>query len=197
MHFSSSRRLRGPVSCGRFPDAICLCQSIAGEVFPWELPKQLFGPIEVRIPTGRPPECMKDYGQSENRREGRLRFQTGRALAGRTGTVFRPGNGAYLLDTPRANFLSFLLFSPRGPVRFALGAAFLRAMRFTFLRSSLSSILVVSATCNLFRCNLFRVSRKSGRCEFYVNREFHWAKAACARLLRAIPRVLEHFHLKC
>jgi hypothetical protein len=33
----------------------------------------------------------------------------------------------------------------------------LRAARFTFLRSSLSSILVVSATCNLFRCNLFSI----------------------------------------
>jgi hypothetical protein len=44
-----------------------------------------------------------------------------------------------------------------------LGAAFLRAARFSFLRSSLSSILVVSATANLFHCNLFRVSRQSGR----------------------------------
>ena len=57
---------------------------------------------------------------------------------------------SYRLETPRAAFLSFFLFSPRGPVRFALGAAFLRAVRFTFLRSSLSSILVVSATYNLF-----------------------------------------------
>jgi hypothetical protein len=70
----------------------------------------------------------------------------------------------YRFDTPRANFLTFFFFSPRGPVRFALGAAFLRAVRFSFLRSSLSSTLVVSATCNLFRCNLFRVSRISGRC---------------------------------
>jgi hypothetical protein len=45
-----------------------------------------------------------------------------------------------------------------------LGAAFLRAARFSFFRSSVSLILVVSATCNLFRCNLFRVSRKSGGC---------------------------------
>ena len=34
----------------------------------------------------------------------------------------------------------FCLFSPRAPVRGALGAAFLRAARFTFLRSSLSVI---------------------------------------------------------
>jgi hypothetical protein len=47
----------------------------------------------------------------------------------------------------------------------ALGAAFLRAARFSFFRSCVSSILVVSATCNLFRCNLFRVSRKSGVCD--------------------------------
>jgi len=81
------------------------------------------------------------------------------------------GTTAYRFETPRAAFFSFFLFSPRGPVRGALGAAFLRAARFTFLRSSLSSILVVSATYNLFRCNLFRVSHKSGRCEVYVNRD--------------------------
>jgi hypothetical protein len=82
----------------------------------------------------------------------------------------------YRFDTPRASFFSFFLFSPRGPVRFALGAAFLRAVRFTFFRSSLSSILVVSATYNLFRCNLFRVSHKSARKShgyaLYVNRDF-------------------------
>ena len=43
-------------------------------------------------------------------------------------------------------------------VRLALGAAFLRAVRFSFFRSCRSSILVVSATCNLFRCKLFNVS---------------------------------------
>jgi hypothetical protein len=43
-----------------------------------------------------------------------------------------------------------------------LGAAFLRAARFSFFRSSLSSTLVVSATYNLFRSNLFTVSRISG-----------------------------------
>jgi len=82
----------------------------------------------------------------------------------------------YRFDTPRASFFSFFLFSPRGPARFALGAAFLRAVRFTFFRSSLSSILVVSATYNLFRCNLFRVSHKSARKShgyaLYVNRDF-------------------------
>src|ERR1039457_1142103 len=88
---------------------------------------------------------------------------------------------AYRLETPRAAFFSFFLFSPRAPVRFALGAAFLRAARFSFFRSSLSSILVVSATCNLFRCNLFGVSRKSGRCDLYVSRDFGGAKAAVER----------------
>jgi hypothetical protein len=38
----------------------------------------------------------------------------------------------------------------------------LRAVRFTFFRSSLSSILVVSATYNLFRCNLFSVFPQNG-----------------------------------
>jgi hypothetical protein len=47
----------------------------------------------------------------------------------------------------------------------ALGAAFLRAARFSSLRSCLSSILVVSATRFLFRSNLFRISHRSGGCE--------------------------------
>ena len=87
---------------------------------------------------------------------------------------------AYRLDTPRAIFLTFFFFDPRGSVRLALGAAFLRAALFNFLRSSLSSILVVSATYNLFRCNLFRVSRNTGKCVVYVNRDFAGAKAAGA-----------------
>ena len=65
----------------------------------------------------------------------------------------------YRFDWPRANFLTFFLFDPRGVVRLALGAAFLRAARFSFLRSSLSSIFVVSATDNLFPSNRFRCSR--------------------------------------
>jgi hypothetical protein len=51
----------------------------------------------------------------------------------------------YRFDTPRTNFFTFFLFDPRGVVRLALGAAFLRAVRFTFLRSALSSIFFVSA----------------------------------------------------
>jgi hypothetical protein len=54
--------------------------------------------------------------------------------------------GAYRFDWPRTNFLTFFLLEPRGVVRLALGAAFLRAARFTFLRSILSSIFFVSAT---------------------------------------------------
>ena len=72
------------------------------------------------------------------------------------------GASSYLLETPRAIFFTFFFFSPRAPVRLALGAAFLRAARFSFFRSSLSSILVVSATWFLFRSNLFRFSRKLG-----------------------------------
>ena len=52
----------------------------------------------------------------------------------------------YRFDWPRASFLTFFFFSPRAPVRGALGAAALRAARLIFFRSSLSSILVVSAT---------------------------------------------------
>jgi hypothetical protein len=41
--------------------------------------------------------------------------------------------------------LTFALFAPRAPVRGAFGAAFFRAARFTFLRSSLSVMLFVFA----------------------------------------------------
>jgi hypothetical protein len=43
-----------------------------------------------------------------------------------------------------------------------LGAAFLRAVRFSAFRSFLSSILVVSATLFLFRSSLFWDSRRWG-----------------------------------
>jgi hypothetical protein len=52
---------------------------------------------------------------------------------------------AYRLLWPREAFLTFALFSPRAPVRGAFGAAFFRAARFTFLRSSLSVMLLVFA----------------------------------------------------
>src|SRR6202034_1686760 len=51
----------------------------------------------------------------------------------------------YRLDWPRAAFLILALFSPRAPVRGALGAAFLRAARLTALRSDLSVMLFVFA----------------------------------------------------
>ena len=58
---------------------------------------------------------------------------------------------AYRFDWPRTSFLTFFLFEPRGVVRLALGAAFLREARFTFLRSALSSIFLVFANFkNLF-----------------------------------------------
>jgi hypothetical protein len=56
-----------------------------------------------------------------------------------------PGRGNYRLLCPRTSFRTFFLFEPRGVVRFALGAAFLRAVRFTFLRSAVSSIDFVFA----------------------------------------------------
>src|SRR6185437_16408132 len=62
----------------------------------------------------------------------------------------------YRLLWPRAAFLILALFSPRAPVRFALGAAFLRAARFTFLRSSVSVMLFVFAMYryqSFFRCD--------------------------------------------
>lgn len=89
----------------------------------------------------------------------------------------RTAVAAYRLDWPRTSFLSFFLLEPRGVVRLALGAAFLRAARFNFFRSILSSILVVSATCNLFHCNVFDVSRRSDRRVLYVNRDFIPGKA--------------------
>ena len=48
----------------------------------------------------------------------------------------------YLLAVPRTIFFIFRFAEPRGTVRFALGAAFLRAVRFAFLRSSLLSDFV-------------------------------------------------------
>src|SRR6185437_10639360 len=63
-----------------------------------------------------------------------------------TPLVYRTsGVYAYRLLWPRTNFLTFFLLEPRGVVRAALGAAFLRAVRFTFLRSALSSIDFVFA----------------------------------------------------
>jgi hypothetical protein len=52
---------------------------------------------------------------------------------------------AYRLLWPREAFLTLALFSPRAPVRGPFGAAFFRAARFTFLRSSLSVMLLVFA----------------------------------------------------
>jgi hypothetical protein len=49
---------------------------------------------------------------------------------------------AYLFAVPRTIFFTLRLSEPRGAVRFALGAAFLRAARLAFLRSSLLSVFV-------------------------------------------------------
>jgi hypothetical protein len=56
------------------------------------------------------------------------------------------------LLVPRTSFLTFFLLDPRGVVRFAFGAAFLRAARFTFLRSSVLSIFLVFAILSLLKC---------------------------------------------
>ena len=48
----------------------------------------------------------------------------------------------YLFAVPRAIFFTLRFWEPRGVVRLALGAAFLRAARFAFLRSSLLSDFV-------------------------------------------------------
>ena len=63
-----------------------------------------------------------------------------------SGLCFEP----YRLLWPRDSFLIFFFLEPRGSVRFALGAAFLRAARFNFLRSCVSSIFVVFAMMSRF-----------------------------------------------
>ena len=50
----------------------------------------------------------------------------------------------YRLDWPRDNFFTFCFLLPRGSVRLPLGAAFLRAARLAFLRSSFLSFLVLA-----------------------------------------------------
>ncbi len=48
----------------------------------------------------------------------------------------------YLFAVPRAIFFTLRFWEPRGVVRLAFGAAFLRAARFAFFRSSLLSDFV-------------------------------------------------------
>jgi hypothetical protein len=60
----------------------------------------------------------------------------------------RAGHSSLLLyflrgATPGPFFFTLGLREPRGSVRFGLGAAFLRAARFSFLRSSLSLMFFV------------------------------------------------------
>jgi hypothetical protein len=63
----------------------------------------------------------------------------------------------------------------------ALGAAFLRAARLIFLRSSLSVILVVSATCNLFQSCVFNVSHSRGMLCLEDSRDWVRFKTEAAR----------------
>src|SRR5271167_1294107 len=63
----------------------------------------------------------------------------------------RPNPRLYRLPCPAgAFFLSFGLCEPRGSVLLAIGGRFLRAARFSFLRSCLSWIFVVSMSAVLF-----------------------------------------------
>jgi hypothetical protein len=62
-------------------------------------------------------------------------------------------NPVYRLACPAgAFFLTFGLWEPRGSVLLALGGRFLRAARFSFLRSCLSLIFVVSISEVSFSC---------------------------------------------
>ena len=72
------------------------------------------------------------------------------------------------MDWPRAAFLILALFSPRAPVRGALGAAFLRAARFTALRSDLSVIDFV------FAMNVCLLSELSEFCGAMAGVEVRW-----------------------
>ena len=57
-----------------------------------------------------------------------------------------PAEEEPLLVAATDHLLHFFFSEPRGVVRLALGAAFLRAARLSFLRSALSAIFFVSAT---------------------------------------------------
>jgi hypothetical protein len=70
---------------------------------------------------------------------------------------------------------------PRGVVRLALGAAFFRATRFTFLRSILSSIFFVFATQKTFFQQDAAKCAEVRRREDYGNRDSKPPKAAAAR----------------
>jgi hypothetical protein len=80
-------------------------------------------------------------------------------------------------------------------VRFALGAAFLRAARFTFLRSILSSIFFVFANEKPLLLNLFNVFRVCGGCESYVNRDFSSGETSRRPREAAANRHFAHFRL--
>ena len=75
---------------------------------------------------------------------------------------------AYRLLWPREAFFTLALFSPRAPVRGPFGAAFFRAARFTFLRSSLSVMLLVFAMylANLSISAIFGTQRRSNWANF-------------------------------
>ena len=114
-------------------------------------------------------------------------LNVGRAWGTRSGSW--TGSGPNASIRPRTIFFTFFLAAPRGVVRLALGAAFLRAVRFSFFRSWRSSILVVS-TCNLFRCYLFNVSGFPGCREFNGNSDWPNSEQDDARPRVSFSRTL-------
>jgi len=58
---------------------------------------------------------------------------------------FRLNGESYRLLVPRVSAFGFFLLEPRGVVRAAFAGAALRAARFTFLRSTVSVMLLVFA----------------------------------------------------
>jgi len=66
--------------------------------------------------------------------EGKLGFRACRNLAGQPGTLFFM-KIAYRFETPRASFLTFFFFDPRGSVRFAWERPSYGRRRFSFFRS--------------------------------------------------------------
>jgi hypothetical protein len=75
-------------------------------------------------------------------------------------------NMPYRFAWPRAIFFTLRFAEPRGTVRLAFGAAFFRAARFAFLRSSLLSFLVLAMNALvslflIFECNRINQNRES------------------------------------
>ncbi len=108
--------------------------------------------------------------------------------------------GCYRLLWPRTIFFTLCFWEPRGVVRLALGAAFLRAARLSFLRSTLSAVFLVSATLTSFNRMSFTAIRSVLGATFYVNRETAGEKAEGERgegLEELIPRRVVRGRRRC